>query len=154
MITALFKWYLKWFRWLGIVFLITLVLACLTPLIDWIAPWDDAVAALKQARVSGLRIMVGESTSWEWTKGAPSQHARRRYFVVLPGGFLHPALYEFFEGTEIGKGLRVHPYPALRLPLLGLVSVLAVVGCATGAWLVRRRRAAGAESARSAFEGR
>ena len=132
MIKSLFTWYFKLFRWYGKFFLVLAAfMLVILPVLDRIIPWDDAVAALKRENPSGVRWRVATTMGLEWTKGEPIRYARHEYFIMLPAVFVRPTVYEFYDGPDIGKGLKVHPYPALRFPVLivvaGLVAALGFV---------------------------
>lgn len=109
------------------------------PVYDWLCPWPDAVAAVKEEKPSGLRWMVGYAFESERINGELTHFYRKRDFVVFPAVFRSATVYEFSEGTGVPKELKPRPYLAFGYLLMyaGMISFSWFVSVRKIKWLFR-----------------
>jgi hypothetical protein len=140
MLSKLIGWYFKALWWM-IIFMapfFTLWLPIM-PIYDWLKPWDEAVVALQKEKQDGLRWMVGFESSSETVNGELTHYLKERDFVVIPSVFTSPTVYEYSEGTNIEKGLKVRPYDAFGYLMMyaGLICFSWFVSVRKIKWLFR-----------------
>jgi hypothetical protein len=99
------------------------------PIYDWLSPWDDAVSALAREG-TGLRWMVGFERVDSSVENKPSQ--TRRSYVLLPGVFKDPSVYDFVRVAD-GGNATLKKQPNVAFDYLGLYAVLVLLN-----WFVSR----------------
>lgn len=111
----------------AIMFAFTALSVPLMPVIDWIAPWDEAVTMLEENEVSGIRLMVGFSGSYQASlNDGSSQSNSSRSFMMIPQVFSDAKAYTAFRNSEGDVEIYTHENGAfnylLMYAILGLIT--------------------------------
>jgi hypothetical protein len=98
------------------------------PIYDWLSPWDGAVSALAHEG-TGLRWMVGFERFDSSVEGKAS--LTKRSYVLLPGVFKDPSVYDVVKKSDGAAALKKQPYGVFGY--LGFYAVLVLL-----TWFVSR----------------